>query len=771
MNGIPTVSVVVASYNYQDLVIETLESLWAQTCRDFEIVVVDDGSSDDSVANIRRFIEGHAGGDVPMRLVLHDDGANHGLPATVERGIRESKGEFVAFCESDDLWTPDHLEQVLQAVRESDGGADIVVNGVEVFGDPARCARFARIVRSRQAAMKPGCNRFTPAAFRDLNYIVTFSCAMVRRAALADCDFHPVARNSALDWWLWRQLCYNRPVWFVDKVLTRWRMHASQMVQDHSNVDFRERQRAFLSAGTSLLRRRHPITSLWRLVRSVPADPVRWRKRLRGFIKRLAPYAIQRAYAERTYGIFFPSGGSRSTVSGRMSAAITAVLPFGLVCRLKGLDPDNGVSAGADASGRQPVYRMSRARLALMKRERTEGVSDCADMIARNKGRRIAVFLHLFYNTAWLSIRHYLDNLSPYDYDLIVTATEGRVSDEILQEIRDYSPKVRIIRCENRGYDLWPFIKAMSETDLSQYDVVFKLHSKGVARPFLFMYGQIFKRTDWFYNLFDGVLGGLNVHRAIDLLACGEAKLVAAENLIIEDPKHKQQLVAEFCKQKGLSYQPGYRFVAGTCFAVRPEVLLPLKELGLKEDDFEPVRRGVFSTAHGIERWMCFAACGSMHGLPVRRKEYAVEVERCRETSPLRLLDDPRFDLDPDFFYKAMETRRVAGYDVVKLRLGDIRRRMNDGRIVTLSECEPYRYLQGNQEVYESYCETNRVASGFEMSTARFEALRASMTDFNPRWMPVVRNDENIVIDGQHRCCVLLDRYGPDHEVEVVKIW
>lgn len=771
MSQSPRVSVVVASYNYEDLVVETLDGLWAQTFRDFEIVVVDDGSADRSVENIRRFIVDHADADVSIRLLTHPDGGNHGLPATVELGVRASRGEFVAFCESDDLWTPDHLVEILNEVDRSGNRADIVVNDLEMFGDPNRCAAFARVCRARRAALRPGRNRISPAAFRDVNFILTFSCVCVRRDVLLACDFKPVGRVSALDWWLWRQICYDRPIWYVDRILTRWRMHTSQMVADHADNLLAERQRTFLSAGSRLLRRQHPLTSLWRLVRNTPPDPLGWRKTLRRILKRVAPYAMQRGYAARTYGIVFPDCVTWPGFLGWIQGHIIGCIPFGIVCWLKGFDPDNGIGGSPSSSGLLPSYRFSRAVRRRMEREREEGLAESAELLKRNRGTRILVALHLYYDNAWPVISAYLDNLGAYQYDLLVTTTEGRISQKTIDAIRSFAPTARILSCENRGFDLWPFAKALAEVDLGSYDVVFKLHSKGVGRPFIYLYEQIFKRTDWFYNLYDGILGGRTVHRAIDLLTSGGAKLVAAENLIVQDPPHKRRLVQDYCRDHGLDFVEDYRFVAGTCFAVRSEVLAPLKALALKRTDFEEVRRGVFSSAHAIERWMCFPAADAMKGQEVRRNLYATEVERCRAVSPLRLLEDSRFELDADFFYRVLEPRSVERYEVVRVRLGDIRRMTATGQIVKLETCEPYLFLRGDKARYEEYCDMNRAVTGFDMSPARFERLRGDMAQYDPRKMPVVRGDENVVMDGQHRCCILLDRHGPDHEIEVLRIW
>ena len=327
-------SVVVASYNYENLVVEALKSLLAQTFRDFEIVVVDDGSSDGSVANIRRFIEQNCAADVPIRLVTHPGGANKGLPFTVKLGIDESRGKYVAFCEADDLWSADHLKEVAKEIADAKSKAVVIVNDVDIFGDAERVAKFSRFRAYRRKRLKAGFNLFSPADFREMNYILTFSAACVRRDVLASCDFHPVGREVLLDWWIWRQILYNRPLYYIDRKLTKWRMHASFMTSANAAVgnsdEMKRRVDEFFSAGDALLRRQHPISALWRL-RSKSVTRPGMVKRIRGTLKRLTPYCIQSAHAYRSYGIRYPKFG-----------VLWSILPFGLVCYAKGLDPDKG---------------------------------------------------------------------------------------------------------------------------------------------------------------------------------------------------------------------------------------------------------------------------------------------------------------------------------------------------------------------------------------------------------------------------------------------
>lgn len=397
-------------------------------------------------------------------------------------------------------------------------------------------------------------------------------------------------------------------------------------------------------------------------------------------------------------------------------------------------------------------------------------VSERDDARAYRSDVRILVCLHLFYPDLWPVVRAYLENLTPYEWDLLVTYPEGLIHDSALTAVKAFRKDARFVPCRNAGYDVGPFVESLRRVELGDYDVVFKLQTKGCRRKRLYMYDQVFKGSDWFLNLYDGILGGRVVHEVVSSLMRGECLMAAAENLVVADPGHKRELVRRFCESRSLRFAEDYRFIAGTCFAARPEALASLKALGLGIDDFADTARGDFSLAHALERWMCFAAAGRIRGIPVRHPSYPDETDACRRTSALRLLDDDRFRLDADFMYRILERKPVVSYEVAEIRLGDIRRIWADGRAEPLTACAPYRYLEGDADGYDRYCRENAKAYGFRMSQGRFEALRRSMDDFDPRWMPVVYGDGNIILDGQHRSCILLHRHGPEHRIRVVRI-
>ena len=124
------ISILMASYNYELYIGEAIKSVLNQTWIDFELLVIDDGSKDGSVALARSFAE-H---DPRVRVLQHPDGKNHGLPETLSLGIVEAGGDWIAFLESDDLWEPECLERRMELARQT--RADVVLNAIRPLPMP-----------------------------------------------------------------------------------------------------------------------------------------------------------------------------------------------------------------------------------------------------------------------------------------------------------------------------------------------------------------------------------------------------------------------------------------------------------------------------------------------------------------------------------------------------------------------------------------------------------------------------------------------------------
>lgn len=392
---------------------------------------------------------------------------------------------------------------------------------------------------------------------------------------------------------------------------------------------------------------------------------------------------------------------------------------------------------------------------------------------------RVLVVLHLFYCEEWKFIAKYLATFEPLVFDLKVTVTDGHYDEQVLSEVRAMYPVAEIIKLPNRGYDVAPFIHVLNQVDLSQYDVVYKLQSKSMPRVARYAYGQVFVFRDWFLNLYRGVFGRFRTHRVLHMFKDDPMLgLVAARNLIIEDPIYKREFTKKIALRYNIKIGDNYHYVAGTCFAVRAECLQPIKNLNLKVSDFEQTERGEFSMAHAFERIIC--ACVesggyTMKGLFTFRRIHLLQQLIRGVLSPQRLLSDDRFEIDHDFFYRVLENRKLLWYRVVRIRLDDIRRLWDDGKSYSLAEVPPFRYLsdpKNGASVYDGYCRANGESHGFDMNELRFKSLIDSIEHdgFDQKKIPVITRG-NFIMDGQHRCCILLHKYGPDYEVTALKVW
>lgn len=106
----PLFSVIIPLYNKADTIERALKSVRAQTCRDFEVVVVDDGSTDNSAEIVERFE-----GIDHLRLIRQE---NAGVSAARNRGVEVAEGEYAAFLDADDYWDKDYLKTVAEVITK-----------------------------------------------------------------------------------------------------------------------------------------------------------------------------------------------------------------------------------------------------------------------------------------------------------------------------------------------------------------------------------------------------------------------------------------------------------------------------------------------------------------------------------------------------------------------------------------------------------------------------------------------------------------------------
>lgn len=215
------VTIIVASYNYEKFLPETLNSLLEQSHPHWEAIVIDDGSTDSSVSIIRAYAQR----DARIRLKQHPGGINRGLSASIQLAIKCAEGSWIAFCESDDWWSPLFLETMLKRIHD-DPTIGLVFTDVILEGESPSMESHCSYVR---AHFRKGGGPFE--LYREMcNAVPTFSCATVKTELIRSCNFDAHFAPS-LDMWLWAQLVNKTHFAFIDQPLAHWRQHDSSYMK------------------------------------------------------------------------------------------------------------------------------------------------------------------------------------------------------------------------------------------------------------------------------------------------------------------------------------------------------------------------------------------------------------------------------------------------------------------------------------------------------------------------------------------------------------
>jgi len=208
----PLVSVVVPSYNRAALLKRTLRAILAQQFTDLEVLVVDDGSTDDTGTIA-------AAADPRVMVIRHQQPA--GVSAARNRGIAAARGEWIAFCDDDDLWSPHKLIRQLKAAEQT--GADWAYAGdVNVDEHLQVLSGGPPLDPEAVVALMP---RWNPLPSGGSNVLVR------SRVLAAVGGFDPRLRRTE-DWDLWIRIARTGPPAWVREPLVAYRFHGGNVVTD-----------------------------------------------------------------------------------------------------------------------------------------------------------------------------------------------------------------------------------------------------------------------------------------------------------------------------------------------------------------------------------------------------------------------------------------------------------------------------------------------------------------------------------------------------------
>ena len=201
----PKVSVIIPAYNRAYLVSRAIQSVLNQTYKDFEVIIVDDGSTDNTEEVVKGF------DDKKVRYIKHE--RNKGVAATRNTGIKATRSKYIAFQDSDDEWLPEKLEKQMAGFRNASSNIGVVYTGfLRIEGDKKT------YVPSPEVTQKEGDihNSLLRGNF------VTPQAAVVKRECFEKAGMFDEGISGLEDWELWLRIskyyhfkCIDEPLIIV----------------------------------------------------------------------------------------------------------------------------------------------------------------------------------------------------------------------------------------------------------------------------------------------------------------------------------------------------------------------------------------------------------------------------------------------------------------------------------------------------------------------------------------------------------------------------
>jgi glycosyltransferase involved in cell wall biosynthesis len=212
-NHTPAVTVLLPVYNAADFLAQTIQSILAQTFTDFELLLINDGSTDHSVSIVNTFT------DSRIRLVHNEK--NIGLIATLNKGAVLARGRYIARMDADDIALPQRLEKQV-AFLDSNTGVDVVAAFVDFINTDGEVTGQWSV--DRDAATEAGIRRLMPGTNCIAHPSVMIRTDVLRKFLYSD------AQKGAEDYDLWlRMLAAGKRIAKLPEVVLHYRIHAASI--------------------------------------------------------------------------------------------------------------------------------------------------------------------------------------------------------------------------------------------------------------------------------------------------------------------------------------------------------------------------------------------------------------------------------------------------------------------------------------------------------------------------------------------------------------
>lgn len=212
----PTVSIITPTYNREDYICESLDSVLAQSFTDWELILIDDGSTDDTKKAIEPYL-------VDKRIHYYFQ-ENQGQSTARSYALTQACGQYICFLDSDNRWLPDKLDRQLE-IFNTNPYVDIV------YGDVITIGASGNEVHRKN--MKRYSGNITSRMLRD-NF-VSMNTAMARRKCFNAAGLEKTHRRVADDYEMWLRLSVQSHYWYQPEFYAEYRIMDNQISTDKSS--------------------------------------------------------------------------------------------------------------------------------------------------------------------------------------------------------------------------------------------------------------------------------------------------------------------------------------------------------------------------------------------------------------------------------------------------------------------------------------------------------------------------------------------------------
>ncbi|MFH1308706.1 MAG: glycosyltransferase [Patescibacteria group bacterium] len=223
------VSVIIPTYNHAEFLERAIKSVLDQTFQDFEIIVVDDGSTDNTKAVVNKL----KNQDYKIKYICQKNSGGPSSPKN--RGIKSSKGEYIAFLDSDDEWFPDKLEKQIKLFKQADASCGLVTcNAIIIDKDGNELAKY-KTPKYKEPLKE----------LLKLDYIFSNSSIILSRRVINKVGYYDEKLKTREDWEMWiRILNFGFSFNFTEEFLFKYRVHNKNISKEinfsKKNIEYYE---------------------------------------------------------------------------------------------------------------------------------------------------------------------------------------------------------------------------------------------------------------------------------------------------------------------------------------------------------------------------------------------------------------------------------------------------------------------------------------------------------------------------------------------------